>query len=812
MLVIKFGGSSLASSENIRKVKSILAQKKAPFLVVVSALGGATDQLQQIANLAVKRSPNYLTVLNDLKERHFDLTKDLMALEHQANVLISIQKQFNAVQSLCEGIFALRELSDRTLAKVMGFGEQLSAFVIGEYLKQENIALELVNSLDYIKAKGNYLKGELLSEMTTQLMATLSQKGCYIAPGFIASNPEGELVLLGRGGSDYTAAIFAAQLGAKSLEIWSDVNGMLTANPKLVRNAATIKELTYQEAFELSHFGAKVLYGPTIRPVMNENIPIRLKNTFSPQENGTYISSHSKGSNKNKIKGISSIAGLSLITVSGVGLAGAQGMAKRVFVALEEAQTNVILITQCCSEQNICIAVRELDQDQALVKLNNAFSYEINQGLVDPVTAASNYSVIALVGNEMKRQVGLAAKAFGALGENGVNIVAIAQGASERNISLVVQTVDEKKAINVLHERFFSTVRKKVHLFVAGVGNVGTQFLNILAAQQAILKTEHNIEIRLVGLANSKKMVLDNEGIALDQSKKRLSTGQDLDSFASFVQEMNALNLRNSIFIDNTASQMVSDYYPVILRESISIATCNKIACSDVYAKYDRLKSLAKQYNCSFNYETTVGAALPVIKTIQNLVLSGDKIHKIQAVLSGSLNFIFNHYNGEESFANIVRKAKEEGYTEPNPLIDLSGIDVMRKILILAREAAYSLNMEDVSVQSFIPENCLNASSAQDLFEALEASENYFQELYAAASSKGNKLKVVASFEAGKAQVGLLEIDPQSPLFHLEGKDNIVSINSKRYPTEPLVIKGAGAGAELTAAGVFSDLMLMLNH
>ncbi|BDS11162.1 bifunctional aspartate kinase/homoserine dehydrogenase I [Aureispira anguillae] len=812
MLVIKFGGSSVASSQNIKKVKVVLSQKKQPFFLVVSAFSGTTDLLQNAAKQALGGTDSYLNTLDALKNRHFLIAKELILLENQADTLIYIQKQFNQLTALCEGVFALGELTDKTLARIMSFGELFSSFIIGHYLCQEALNVEWINSLDYIKAEGNYLEGELNRTETASLIKDLDKTRNYIAPGFIASNSKGEIVLLGRGGSDYSAAIFAGNLNVNGLEIWSDVDGMLDANPKLVKSARTIKELSYKEAFELSHFGAKVLYAPTIRPVMNKGIPIQLKNTFSPEKKGTYIGNKLKQEPQNSVKGISSIAGLSLITVAGIGLAGIKGMAKKVFATLERASVNVVLITQCCSEQNICIGVVDKDKNQAVTALNEAFDSEIRKLLVDKIIAKSNYSVIALVGDNMKMKVGLSGQLFGALGQNGINIIAIAQGASERNISVVIDTKDEKKATNVLHECFFNTVSKKVHLFVAGLGNVGKQFFKIIAEQKATLLAENNLDLRLVGIANSKRMVLDELGIDWDQGGVALAQGTEVGHFSDFVEGMKKMNLRNSIFIDNTASEEVSASYLEILKESISVITCNKIACSSSYEHYKGLKDTAKKFNCFFNYETTVGAALPVIKTIQDLRLSGDKINRIQAVLSGSLNFIFNHYNSSKNtFVEIVKQAKEEGYTEPNPLIDLSGIDVMRKILILAREAGYSLEMDEVVANAFIPENCLHAQNATALFEAIEQSESHFKQLYEDASSTDSKLKVIATFEKGKAWVGLEKVQSSSPFFHLEGKDNIVSIQSRRYPTEPLVIKGAGAGAELTAAGVFADLMLIIN-
>lgn len=810
MLVMKFGGTSVASAPNIRKVKAILQEKKVPFLVVVSAFSGTTDKLQEIAHLALDNA--YTNQLEELKKHHIKIAEELIDLTNQAEVLIFIQKQFNLLQTLCEGIAALQELSERTLAKVMGLGEQLSSFIIHRYLKQEKLTIDLLESKKIIKANGNYLKGELNQQLTKAAMKNLDTAKSYIAPGFISSNTEGETVLLGRGGSDYSAAIYAAGLGADGLEIWSDVDGMLNANPKMVSAAKTIHNLSYKEAFELSHFGAKVLYAPTIRPVMDQNIPVFLKNTFTPSAQGTYIGNLNHEINRGNVKGISSIDGLSILTVSGVGMAGIKGTASRVFQALEQGDVNVVLITQCCSEQSICIGVKDKDAETAVSALKTEFEKEISRLLVDDIHATSDYAVVALVGDQMKMKVGLSGKVFGALGANGINVIAIAQGASERNISVVIDKKDEKKAVNVLHERFFSDATKKIHLFVAGAGNVGGQFLNIIKEQQATLLRKHKINLKVIGIANSKKLWIEEEGIDLEGGLSINEKGDPYQQFSEFVTKIKELNLRNSIFIDNTASEVVSEAYKSILKQSISIIACNKIACSSAYENYIYLKQLAQKRNCHFKYETTVGAALPVIQTIQNLIQSGDKVHKIQAVLSGSLNFIFNNYNDTNTFVEVVKRAKEEGYTEPNPLIDLSGKDVMRKILILAREAGYALEMEDVGARPFLPQSCFEMPNVEALFEDIAKNEAHFRKMYNDAQTKNHRLKVVATFEKGKASVGLESIAPDSPFYHLEGKDNIVSVNSARYPQEPLVIKGAGAGAELTASGVFSDLMLIVNN
>lgn len=809
MLVMKFGGTSVASSENITKVKNILFKKTEPFIVVVSAFSKVTDKLHKIAELSLKNEQG--EVFENLMQHHKNIASELIKSPKIEETHQFIDKQFATLQVYCDGIFALQELSERTLAKVMSYGETLSSFIIHKFLEQEGMKISLLPSREIVKANGNYLKAELDAKKTDEEVSKLVNKEKnYIAPGFIASNSKNETVLLGRGGSDYTAAIFASIVNANILEIWSDVNGMLNANPKYVKEAFTINELSYKEAFELSHYGAKVLYPPTIRPVMRRNIPVLLKNTFEPEHKGTYIGKQIS-KNVDKIKGVSSLPDISIITIAGVGLAGIKGTARRVFQSLENAKVNVVLIVQSCSEHSICVGVDNSEANAAAVAMRNEFKSEIESELVDPIEVANDFSVIALVGDNMKYQSGLSGKAFGALGKNGINVIAIAQGASERNISIVISKQDEKKAINVLHESFFQDTTKKVHLFIAGIGNVGGEFVKILHNQKAHLLANYSIELIVAGVANSKKMMINVDGIDISEIQNINTKGVEYHDFYEFVNKMRNINLRNSIFIDNTASDIVSSHYESVLQKSISVVACNKIACSSVYSNYFMLKQTAKDKNCQFRYETCVGAALPVIKTIHDLILSGDKVRKIQAVLSGSLNFIFNNYDTTVSFDKIVMQAKIEGYTEPNPLIDLSGVDVMRKILILARETGSKLEMSEVKCNSFLPESCLNAKTTDILFEEMAKNEAHFKALYDNAKKKGNKLKVVASFENGQASVGLQEVTPDSPFFHLEGKDNIVSINSDRYPKEPLVIKGAGAGAAVTASGVFSDLMLVLN-
>ncbi|MCO6500611.1 MAG: bifunctional aspartate kinase/homoserine dehydrogenase I [Vicingus serpentipes] len=809
MLVMKFGGSSVSSKKNIENIKNILSKKKENYIVVVSALSGTTDQLEKIAKTALKESS--LNLIEELKNNHFDLIRELFLPANQTEIIMLVQEKCNELESICESITVLKELSERTQATILSYGEQLSSFIIQKYLQQEGVKVELLDSRELIVANGNYLNASVNFQKTEQNISQQIGTKNYIAGGFIAANEKEETVLLGRGGSDYSGAIYASSTNASALEIWSDVNGIHSANPKIVKNTNSIQELSYQEAFELAYFGAKVLYPPTIQPVMNKNIPLYLKNTLHPEDKGTLISDKN-ASNDYKIQGVSSLSNISILTVSGLGLARKKGAARKVFQAMEESEANAILITQSCSEQSICIAVNQSDAQNAKREIDSAFYDEIASGLMNPVEISHDQAIVAVVGDKMKQRIGLSGKIFSSLGENGINIKAIAQGASERNISIVVDQKDENKAVHVIHEKFFNDVVKNVHLFIAGVGNVGSAFLEIISKQKDILIKEYNINLKIVGVANSKKMLFNKEGIAVQEISALNKKGEGYKAYKDFLDKIVDLNLRNSVFIDNTASDVVSNGYQYLLENSISVVACNKIACSSAYDNYNKLLQTAKEHNCFFKYETSVGAALPIIKTIHDLRISGDKIHKIEAVISGSLNYIFNEYNGKESFADVVKRAKEEGYTEPNPLIDLSGLDVMRKILILSREAGLVKEMNDINSKSFLPESCTKAKDVPQFFEELKKNEAHFKAIYEKAHQVGNKLKVIASLNNGELSVELKEVQPDSPFYNLEGKDNVVAINTNRYIDEPIVIKGAGAGAEVTASGVFADLMLIVNR
>ncbi|HEX9963025.1 MAG TPA: bifunctional aspartate kinase/homoserine dehydrogenase I, partial [Pyrinomonadaceae bacterium] len=621
-----------------------------------------------------------------------------------------------------------------------------------------------------------------------------------------------------RGGSDYTASILAAALDAGVLEIWTDVSGMMTADPRIVRNIRKISHVTYREAMELSHFGAKVIYPPTIQPVMAKAIPVAVKNTFAPGDFGTLIEAEIFGE-KEIIRGISSIDRISVLNLEGSGMVGIPGFSKRLFDALSRAQINVILITQSSSEHSICVAIEESCGRAAKQIVDREFENEIAVGKIEPLRVENGFSILALVGDNMKNHPGISGKMFAALGAQGVNVHAIAQGSSERNISAIIGSNDVRKAVNTLHEEFFSDGKKQINLFVVGVGTVGSRLLDQIKQQSEFLRENLRLNVRVVGLANSRRIIFDEEGIDLTNWQEKLSGAAESeiseDQKAGFAAESKdqifadliiEKNLRNSIFVDITASAEVIETYPKLLAKSVSIIACNKISCSSEFAEYQNLKDLAREFNTAFLFETNVGAGLPVINTLNDLMRSGDKINRIEAVLSGTLNFVFNNYDGSRSFSSIVRQAQAEGYTEPDPRLDLSGTDVARKILILAREAGFRMEMSDIENKSFLPESCF-AGGVEDFYAEMEKHESYFRELLENARSRDLSLKYIASFDKGKASVGLQSIDKTHNFANLSGKDNAVLFYTNRYTEQPLVVKGAGAGADVTAAGVFADII-----
>jgi bifunctional aspartokinase / homoserine dehydrogenase 1 len=809
MHVLKFGGTSVANAANIKKVKSIIEErrKKDKVIVVVSAFGGVTDDLLQCSMLAAQGDESYKAALQKITHRHLDTVKELLPVTSQSSILSYVMQQFNEIEDICNGMFLLNELSDKTRDRMLGYGELISSKIISALLEAEGLPNQWVDARQLIVTDSQYSKALVQFEKSRKQASSFFNKATadlFVLPGFIASDEQGRTTTLGRGGSDYTAAIIGAAVKTPLVEIWTDVSGMMTADPRLVNNARVIPAISYQEAMELSHFGAKVIYPPTLQPLMELGIPVLIKNTFKPEDAGTIIESTVTAEN-GTIRGISSIKNIALISLEGGGMVGIPGFSKRLFEALASFQINVILITQASSEHSICVGIEEGNAKKAKQVVDNAFSYEIERGLVNPLTIEKELSIIALVGDNMKNHTGTSGKMFGALGRNGVNIRAIAQGSSERNISAVIASVDVKKAINVLHEEFFETTYKQINLFIVGTGNVGGKLLAQLQQQQRYIQEKLRLQLRVVGLANSRKMLFKDEGIRLSDALGLLQESENMD-LEAFIKGIQSKNLRNSVFVDITANDKVAQTYAGLFSKSISVVACNKIACSSPLENYKKLKHLSTDHNAAFLFETNVGAGLPVIGTLNDLLSSGDIITEIQAVLSGTLNFVFNHYDGSRSFASVVRQAQDEGYTEPDPRLDLGGTDVMRKIMILARESGGQLEMEDITNKTFMPPSCM-VGSVDDFYSEMEKHEAHFKKMYDEAHKEGKKLKFVAQYKDGKAEVGLQQIDPQHDFYHLYGKDNIVLFYTHRYKDQPMVVKGAGAGAEVTASGVFADII-----
>ncbi len=809
MKVLKFGGSSVANAENISRVIAIVqkALEKEKIIVVVSALGGITDTLIQCGTLASRGDETYKTNLKEIEHRHLETIKLLIPFDRQSSVLSQVKKSCNEIEDICNGVFLLEELSDRTKDRIVSYGELISSWILSSRLKALGVENVWKDSRELIITDSNFTYATVDFHTTNQNISdyfSAAEDSLFVMPGFIASDAGRTVTTLGRGGSDYTASIIAAAVDASVLEIWTDVSGMMTADPRLVSNTKVIPFISYQEAMELSHFGAKVIYPPTIQPVMNKSIPVWIKNTFSPEDHGTLIKSEI-AANGGSIRGISSINNIALISLEGSGMVGIPGFSKRLFEALSNNKINVILITQGSSEHSICVGIEQHNAGKAREIVDTAFAFEIETGKVESLKIENDLAIVALVGDNMKSHPGISGKMFGAIGRNGVNVRAIAQGSSEKNISAVVSMLDVKKAINVLHEEFFETTYKQVNLFITGTGNVGGKLIAQLQQQQAYLQQHLRLQIKVVGLANSKKMLFTDEGIELGSWKTLLEQGESMD-LKKYVEIIKSKNFRNTVFTDVTADNEVALCYSELFQKSISVVACNKVACSSPYAHYRKLKDLAREFNSHFLFETNVGAGLPVIGTLNDLLRSGDTINKIEAVLSGTLNFVFNHYNGEISFAEVVKQAQLEGYTEPDPRLDLSGTDVMRKIMILARESGEKLEMEEILNTTFMPPSCMKGD-VENFYQEMAHEEAHFRNLYAEAHGAGKKLKFVASYQNGKAAVGLQHIDPQHDFYHLYGKDNVVLFYTNRYVEQPLVVKGAGAGAEVTASGVFADII-----
>ena len=808
MKVLKFGGTSVGTPERIRGVKKIIESQGSPCLIVVSAFQGITDDLKHLSELASNRNDEYEILLEKVIDKHIEFAKQLIVKNKVNNVIEDIKHISDDLRETLNGIYLLRELSKHSLDQTLGTGEILSSLIISNIIDD----CQLIDARNFIKTDSNFGFANVDFDKSFSLIAKslTGTRKRIIVPGFIASNARGETTTLGRGGSDYTASIFAAALNADVLEIWTDVDGFMTADPKKVERAYAIENLTYSEAIELSHFGARVIYTPTLRPVYKKNIPIIVLNTFNPGSRGTIISNKCDDNNRSPIKGISSIDHIDLITLQGTGMVGVTGTSMRLFGALARKNINVVLITQASSEYSITFAVSPSDSLIASDALNEEFKIEIDHNRELKILIEKNLSIIAIVGERMKNTPGISATLFKSLGRNGINVIATAQGSSELNISVVIKNESLKKALNVIHDGFFLSRFKEMYLFIAGTGLVGTSLMKQLQKQYSTLVSEHNLKINLIGVTNSRKMIIDKKGIPLESYKEVLKTSGEKGDISVFIQQMTKLNLRNAVFIDCTADEDVASRYSEILSRYVSIVTANKIACSSGQSYYEQLKNIANERGVRFMYETTVGAGLPIIKTINDLVLSGDKILKVEAVLSGTMNFIFNELGPEMPLSSAIRKAREIGFSEPDPRVDLSGTDVVRKIMILAREAGYSIEREDVVINKFLPDECFKGD-LNNFFETVKKYDAEFEQKRKDLTKQNRKWRFFATMDMGKAKVELITIGPDHPSFNLEGSNNIILLTTNRYNELPMVIKGYGAGAEVTAAGVFADLMRVVN-
>ena len=804
MKVLKFGGTSVGSVESILNVKKIVEGQAEPVIVVVSALGGITDKLIKTSQMALEGDSQYQKSFYEIVERHEQMIEAIIPAGRERETLMAVVRALlEELRSIYQGVYLIRDLSPKTAAAIVSYGERISSRIVATLIK----GAEWYDSLDFIRTevKGgrNVLASELTERLVCETWKTLPKVS--LVGGFISRDVEsGEITNLGRGGSDYTASIIAAALNANVLEIWTDVDGFMTADPRVISTAYVINELTYVEAMELCNFGAKVVYPPTIYPVCVKNIPILIKNTFNPGAPGSIIQ-QSVAPDSRSIKGISSIKGTTLITVSGLSMVGVIGVNRRIFSCLADNGISVFMVSQASSENSTSIGVRDEDAAAACEVLNEEFCKEIEQGSMYRMTAESGLATVAVVGENMKHTPGIAGKLFGTLGRNGISVIACAQGASETNISFVVDGQYLRKSLNVIHDSFFLSEYQVLNLFICGVGTVGGSLIEQIAQQKEKLMREQGLKLNVVGIASGHNAMFDREGLDLTDFRQRLKQAPASD-IKRLSEEVIGMNIFNSVFVDCTASPEVAGLYKDFLSHNINVVAANKIAASSDYDNYRELKTIAQQRGVKFLFETNVGAGLPIIRTINDLCNSGDKILRIEAVLSGTLNFIFNKISKDIPFSRTVQMAKEEGYSEPDPRIDLSGKDVIRKLVILSREAGYELSQEDVARQLFVPDSFFEGS-VEAFWEKLPTLDAGFEERRQQLESEGKVWRFVASLVEGKASVSLQEVNHDHPFYVLEGSNNIVMLTTERYNEYPMLIQGYGAGASVTAAGVFADIM-----
>lgn len=815
MKVLKFGGSSIGDIDRIKNVIEIVREslkKNKKIVVIFSAFYEVTDSLLKMSQVAAKGDISYLDLFKKLEEKHIRIAKELLAVKTQSSILATLKLNLNELEDVLHGVFLVKEISPRTQDFILSFGERLSTFIISNSLSDRNIACEFLDSRELIKTDESFGSAKVDFKTTYKNIQDYfkTHKKFQAVTGFIGSTINNETTTIGRGGSDYTASIFAAALNADEIEIWTDVDGVHTADPRKVKKAFPLKGLSYEEAMELSHFGAKVIHPPTMHPALEKKIPIRIKNTFNKSFKGTVINGHSDRNNF-LIKAISSIDDISLITIQGSGMVGVTGIAQRIFSALGSKQINIILITQASSEHSLCIAVMPYAAASAKKAIQQEFYYEIKEKIINDPKVETDLSIIAIVGENMRKTPGISGRIFQALGKNGINIVAIAQGSSELNISTVVSRKDETKALNALHDAFFLSIIKTVNLYIVGTGLVGGTLLNQIINQADFLSKEYLLNLKVIALANSKKMLIESDSIDPEQWKEKLQLKGAKTNLNTFIKEMKKLNLPNSIFVDCTASDEVASKYKEILDSSISVVTPNKRANSSSFDYYQQLRQSALNHNVKFLYETNVGAGLPIISTLNDLVTSGDKILRIEGVMSGTLSFIFTSFTKDKTFSETVREAQLKGYTEPDPREDLNGMDVARKLLILARETGLSLELKNIKVENLVPLPARGAKSTNEFFTRLKKHDGDFEEKRSEAEAKGNVLRYIASLRNGKANISLQEVDNKHPFYSLSESDNIFALYTRHYKDRPIVVKGPGAGADVTAAGVFADI-LRISH
>lgn len=810
MKVLKFGGTSVGSVSSILSLQKIVEKeaKHQPIIVVVSALGGITDQLIATSQLALKGDESWKTEFESIVARHHKMIDAIITDPHDREMLFNkVDSLFEQLHSIYYGVFLIHDLSHKTEDTIVSYGERLSSRIVATLIR----GAKWFDAREFIKTEEKLGKRSLDSELTNKLVVnTFSDlPRISLVPGFIAQDRDsGDITNLGRGGSDYTASILAASLNAEVLEIWTDVDGFMTADPRVIKSAYTINELSYTEAMELCNFGAKVVYPPTIYPVCVKNIPIKVKNTFNPDGQGTIIKAHIEN-NQKPIKGLSSIKGTTVITVTGLSMVGVVGVNRRIFSSLANNGISVFLVSQAASENNTSIGVKDEDADNAVKVLNEEFRLEIEDGRMFPMHAESGLATVAVVGENMRRTPGISGKLFEVLGRSGISIIAIAQGASEMNISFVVKGSDLRKALNVLHDSLFLSEYKVLNLFICGIGTVGGKLIEQIKSQYEELKQNSNLKLKVVGIASSKNAIFNHDGLNLDNYRKELKEGEpsNPEHLRNVILKM---NIFNSVFVDCTASKEVAALYQSLLENNISVIAANKIAASGTYDDYYHLKQTAIQRGVKFRFETNVGAGLPIIGTINDLRNSGDKILKIEAVLSGTLNFIFNEIGADVPFSETVKHAKEQGYSEPDPRIDLSGTDVVRKLVILTREAGYKVEQEDVEKHLFVPDDYFQGS-VEDFWRRLPELDANFEQRRQLLAEEGKRWRFVATMEHGKTNVALKEVDSNHPFYNLEGSNNIVLLTTDRYKEYPMQIQGYGAGASVTAAGVFANIMSIAN-